>query len=365
MNPTRTRTLIATALLLLLAPAAALADDVYVRSGKEAAELPLKNVTIRNVKDGELYFMINNRESHRPLTEISRLDLTGESQFNAAEKSFADARNAKDETAARPRFSDAVSGYTSTLGSTNKPWLKDYVALRMQVAAPRSGRFDAALAAWKAIVDKDPAAALKAKPSVDGIDPKSAYLANAAKDLATSANAAAKPDVRRAYLDLLGDVQTAMGDTQGAINTAEMKVQLGGTPEEVAELAIKLAQADLANKRYDAAIDRLTKANTAALTDAARAEASFVLAEARAAKLPPTAPPDDLKDIAIEYMKVVSGFPASPAAAPALLKVAEIHETLKDPQTALKVYQQVAREHANTPAAQTAQAALARLGKPQ
>jgi hypothetical protein len=33
---------------------AARADDVYVRSGKEAAELALKNITVRQVKDGEL-----------------------------------------------------------------------------------------------------------------------------------------------------------------------------------------------------------------------------------------------------------------------------------------------------------------------
>ena len=362
MNPTRR--LIAS-ILLFAAPAAALADDLYVRSGPQAAELALKNISVRSVKDGELIYTINTRENHRPLAEISRLELNGESAFNAAEKAFSEARVLKDEAAAKAKYSDAVSGYTTTLGSTNKPWLKDYVAIRMQVAAPRSGRFDAALTAWKAMVEKDPAGALKAKPSVEGIDPKSAYLAGAAKDLAASANAASKPDVRRAYLDLLGDVQTAMGDTQGAINTAEMKVQLGGTPEEIAELAVKLAEADLANKRYDAAIDRLNKANTAALTDAGRADASFVLAEARAAKLPPTAPPDEWRDVAIEYMKVVSGFPASPTAAPALLKVAEIHETLKDPQTALKIYQQVAREHANTPAAQTAAAAVARLGKSQ
>jgi tetratricopeptide (TPR) repeat protein len=308
---------------------------------------------------------MNTRENHRPIADVSRLELSGESQFNAAEKAFAEARAAKDETAAKSKYSDAVSGYTATLGSTNKPWLKDYVALRMQVAAPRSGRFDAALAAWKSMVDKDPAGALKSKPSVDGIDPKSVYLANAAKDLLASANGAARPDARRAYLDLLGDVQTAMGDTEGAIKTVEMRVQLGGTPEEVAELAVKLAQADLAARRYDAAIDRLGKANLAALPDAARADASYVLAECRAARLTPATPPDEWRDVAIEYMKVVSGYPASPTAAPALLKVAEIHETIKDPQTALKIYQQVAREHANTPAAQTAQAAVARLGKGQ
>src|SRR5689334_17081684 len=124
-------------LCALLFAVTARADDVYVRSGKEAAELGLKNVTIRTVKDGELYFTINTRESHRPLGEISRIELTGETQLNAAEKAFSDATSAKDPAVAKAKYSDAVTGYNATLGSTNKPWLKDYVAQRMQIAAPR------------------------------------------------------------------------------------------------------------------------------------------------------------------------------------------------------------------------------------
>jgi TolA-binding protein len=351
------------ALVCTVAASAALADDVYLRSGKEAKELGLKNVTFRSVKNGDLYYTINTIESHRPIGEISRLELTGDTQFNAADKAFSDAVVTKDEAAAKAKYSDAVTGYTATLNSTNKAWLKDYIGRRMQIAAPRSGRFDAALSAWKSMVEKDPVAALKAKPSVEGIDPKSQYLTNAAKDLLASANAASKPEVRKAYLDLLGDVQTAMGDTEGAIKTAEMRVSLGGTPEEINDLTLKQAQNDYANKRYDQAEARLDKLNMSLLPEATRAEASYMLAECHGAKLAPTAPADQWKDLAIDYMKVVAGFPRSPEAGPALLKVAQIHETLKDPETALKIYQQVAREHANTPAGATAQESVQRLGK--
>jgi TolA-binding protein len=362
MESTAIRRLIVSTLGLAMTAGAALADDVYVRSGKEAAELPLKNITVRSVKDGELYFTINTRETHRPVSEISRLELTGETQFNAAEKAFSEARVAKDEAGAKAKYAEAVTGYTATIGATNKPWLKDYAALRMQIAAPRSGRFDAALSAWKSMVEKDPAAAMKSKPSVDGIDPKSQYLANGAKDLLAAANAAGKPEVRKAYLDLLSDVQTAMGDAEGAIKTAEMKVALGGTPEEVAELGVKLAENDLANKRYDAAAGRLSKLNMAALPDSGRAEATYILAECKGARLQPGSPADEWKDLALDYMKVVAGYPTSPNAGAALLKVAEIHETLKEPETALKIYQQVAREHANTPVGQAAQKSVERLG---
>lgn len=340
------------------------ADDIDVRSGQ--SEMTTKNITVRSVKDGEVYYTTAGagRETHKPIGEVLRLELTGETQFNAAEKAFAEARSTKDEAAARQKFGDAVSGYSSTLGSTTKTWLRDYIAARMQVAGPRSGRFDAALAGWKAVAEKDPAAAMKAKPSTEGIDPKSQYLANAAKDLQASAAAAqGKPELRRAYLDLLLDVQTAMGDTEGAIKTAEAKVQLSGTPAEMAELLLRQAENDVANKRYDAAAERLGRADLSALPDATRGDATFLLAECRAAKLQPTAPPDQWKDVAIDYMRVVAGYPTSTSAAAALLKVAEIHETLKDPDTALKVYQQVAKEYGNSPAAQTAKQSIERLGK--
>jgi TolA-binding protein len=338
------------------------ADDLYL--GKEGAELPLKNVTLRNVKDGELYYSTGTRgEAHRPVNEIGRLELTGETQFNAAERAFSEARAAKDEAAAKQKYGEAVNGYTATLSSTNKAWLRDYIAARMQIAGPRSGRFDAALAGWKAIAEKDPAAAMKSKPSTEGIDPKSQYLANAAKDLQASAAAATgKPEVRKAYLDLLLDVQKAMGDTEGAIKTAEAKVQISGSPEEIATLAVSQAQNDVANRRYDAAAERLQRADLSALPEAERGDAAFLLAESRAGKLPPNAPADQWKDVAIDYMRVVAGYPTGPSAAAALLKVAEIHEKLKQPETALKVYQQVAREHANTPAAQAAQKSIERLG---
>ncbi len=199
---------------------------------------------------------------------------------------------------------------------------------------------------------------------MEGIDAKSQYLSNAARDLLSWANAAAsKPEARKAYLDLLGDVQTAMGDTEGAIKTAEMRVSLGGTPEEVAELALKQAQNDLVNKRYDAAAARLGKMNLAALGDSARADVTFILAECKGARLQANSPGDEWREVAIDYMKVVAGSPTSPNAGAALLKVAEIHETLKEPETALKVYQQVAREHANTPAGEAAQKGVERLGK--
>jgi tetratricopeptide (TPR) repeat protein len=355
--------LIVSAALACAIVTSACADDIYYKSGPQAAELQIKNITVKTVKDGELYFIVaGGAERHRPIADIGRLDLTGETAFNAADKAFSDARAAKDEAAARAKFSDAVSGYTQTLGSTNKPWLKDYVAQRMQVAAPRSGRLDAALEAWRTIVEKDPAAASKSKPALEGIDPKSQYLTNAEKVLQVWSNGTNKQEAQRVYLEMLYDVQLAMGNADAAAKTLEKRAMLGGTPEEIAIVQRDLAQNDLANGRHDAAAERAGKINLALLNDTGRADVAYILAECKAAKLQPTAPADQWKDVAIDYMRVVAGAPQSPNAGPALLKVAEIHETIKEPETALKIYQQVVREHANSPAAQTAQKNLERLG---
>ena len=355
--------LIVSALGCALLAGAAAADDLYIRSGSAGAELALKGATIKYVKDGELHYTVNGRDSHRKIEDISRIDVPGDTQFNAAEKAFADARAAKDDAAAKAKYSEAVTGYTQTMGSASKPWMKDYAALRLQVAAPKSGRFDAALEAWRSMVEKDPASAMQSKPPLDGIDPKSQYLANGAKALEVWAKGSTKVEAQRAFLDMLGDVQTAMGDADAAAKTLELRAAAGGTPEEVADVALRLALNDLGKKRYDQAAERVGKLNLSVLGEGARADAAYVLAECKSAKMPPTAAPEQWKDLAIEYMRVVAGSPASQNAGPALLRVAEIHEAIKDPDTALKIYQQVARDHANTATGQAAQKGAERLGK--
>jgi TolA-binding protein len=337
------------------------ADDIYVKSGAKGAELPLKNVTIKGVRDGKLLFLINQRESEREIGDVSRLELTGEAALNAAEKAFAEASNAEGDRG-RAKFAEAVTGYQTTLNSTNKPWLRDFVSARIQVAAPRSGRFDAAIASWVAMAQKDPAAAAKNKPSLEGVDPKSTYLTQAARTLQTAANSANRAEEKRAYLDLLADVQNHMGDLEGSARTAEQRVQLGGNPEEIAAVTVQLAQIDLANKRYQAAAERLAKLDVGALPDGPKADALYVLAESKAATIKDTAPPEQLKDLAIDYMRIVA-LPGAQHAPAALLKVGQLHESLKDPETALKIYQQVAKEHPETPAAQAAQQSIDRLSK--
>jgi tetratricopeptide (TPR) repeat protein len=362
MKPKSIAKIIVGALVLGLTGPLALADSVFLRSGPQAAELELKNVTFTRVKDGDIYYNVGTREAHRAIGE-TRLELTGETKFNEAENAFSAAVMAKDEAAAKKKYAAAAEAYEATAGSTNKPWLKEFIQLRMLIAGPKSGDISRAVKSWMMMVDKDPAEALKHKPSLDKVDPKSTYLTESAKLLSAAEKATSKPDARRAILDMLGDIQMAMGDNEGANKTLITRTTLGGTPEEVAALSVIIARNDVANKNYDAAMDRLKNVNLAALPDPVRADALYILAQCKGAKLQPASPGDEWKDLAIDYMKVVAGYPSSANAGEALLKVAEIHETLKDPDTALKVYRQVAREHAGTPAGQAAQKSIERLSK--
>ncbi len=355
--------LAALAVATLIGPAA-FADTITVRSGP-TAEIVYKDVTVTKIKDGEIYFIVagGTRETNKRLADVRNLDVANEAGFSAAEKAFKEAETAKDPAEAKKKYADAVAGYQVAVKSP-KAWLRDFATARLNIAAPKSGRFDLAIAGWIAMVPGDPSGALKGKPDLGGVDPKSKYLEEAIKSLTIAKNGTAKAEEKRAYLELIGDIQTYIGDLRAAAKTQEERVSIGGSPQEIAELAVKLAFLDFSEKSYDAALARLAKIDLNLLTEPTRADAAFMLAEIKSAKMAGAGTPDAWKDLALEYMRIVANHPSSQNAGTALLKVAEIHETgLKEPETALKIYQQVAREHANTPAGVAAQKNVDRLAK--
>jgi hypothetical protein len=345
-----------------LVGSAALADDVYVKSG--ASELPLKNVTIRMVKDGQIFFTLNGRETNRDIDVVNRIEVVGEDKFNAAEKSFAAALVTSDEKAAMPKYADAVNGYQSAM-SSNKQWLKDFAAARLEIAAPRSGRFDLGLSAWLASLPKDPALAMKKKPQFSMLEKNNAYLTNAIKTLKTAANSSGKPDERRAILDLLSEIQTYTGDEDGAMATQIALAELGGDPALKAKIKTRIARGLIGKKDFAGAQKQLADVDPSVLHEIERAEYEFVSAEIDGQAINANTNADTLKDVAIKYMRVVAANPTSADAGESLLQVAKIHELLKEPETALKIYKQVAKEHANTPAGEAAGKSVERLGKTQ
>jgi hypothetical protein len=354
----KSRFLVLTA--MLLAASAALADDIYIKSG--TTELKVPNATIRSIKDGQIFYSTGARETNRDLSTILRIEATGEDKFNAAEKAFAAAMAMSDEKAAMPKFAEAVSGYQSAM-SSSKQWLKDYATMRMQVAAPRSGRFDIALTAWLAMLPKDATGAMKNKPPFNMLEKDNNYLAAAIKSLKSAAGGTSKAEERRAILDLLADLQQYTGDEEGAMATQMQLADLGGDPALKAKIKVRIARGLLNKKNAAEAKKQLADVDPAVLPETDRTEYDFVTAELDGSAINAGTNADTLKDVAIKYMRVVAANPSSPEAGASLLKVAEIHELLKEPETALKIYKQVAREHANTPAGEAAGKSVERLGK--
>jgi len=354
-------TLLAGAALFAALPAPA--DSLAVRSGK--AELPYKNATITQVKDGEIYFTVEGSGIgiKKRLADVTRLEVANETSFNNAEKAYRDALAATDPAAAKAKYAEAVTGYQATLKSS-KLWLRDFAATRLQIVAPPSGRVDAAIDAWMNMVSKSPSTASASMPALDTVDPKSQYLTEALRKLNTAKGGTNKADEKRAYLEMISAIQRHMGDLEGDIKTQRERVSIGGTPQEAAELGVAIARFEFDKKNLDGASAELAKIDPALLNDNGRADLMFINAEIRGGKLAANSPADAWKDLALEYMRLVALHPASTNSGNALVKVAEIFEThLKEPETALKVYRQVAREHANTPAATLAQKSIDRLAK--
>ncbi|HSI36972.1 MAG: tol-pal system YbgF family protein [Phycisphaerae bacterium] len=345
---------------------ATLADVVVVKSGARGASLTYKNATVTNVKDNEIYFTAESgAQTHKRVADIISLEITNETSFNTAERAFKEATDAetKGDATAKRLFGEAATGYQAAVKSS-KPWLRDFASARLQIVAPKSGRFDIAVDSWIAMVTRDAASAAKAMPELDAVDPKSNYLTEGLKKLTTAKNGTSKVDEKRAYLGLIGAIQRHMNDPEAEVRTQGELVQIGGSPQEKAEYELLIARHEFAKKNVDAAAAALAKVDPSLLNENSKADLLFINSEIKAGKLGAAGTPDAWKDLALEYMRVVALHESNPNSGAALLKVAEIFETrLKEPETAMKVYRQVAREHQNTPAATAAQKAIDRLAK--
>lgn len=117
-------------------------------------------------------------------------------------------------------------------------------------------------------------------------------------------------------------------------------------------------------KDYQKAIDEITPAKSQITDPSQQADALFDLAEAQFGLASASKNTDALKDAGIAYMRVVAHFkdqPGKPHVAESLVKTGEVYEALGDTKTAQQVYEQVASQYKDDPAAKVAQENLQRL----
>jgi TolA-binding protein len=365
---------IATILFLLTAlPLPVLADTVWVGQDAKKA-LERKNMRIEGMSDGGLLFRsvaADRMAEPKPLKEIQRIEVDDEPALNSAELAFSGGK-----------WDQAVSGYQRSISTSRKDWVKQFATMRLITAAKNSGKFSAAAAAYAALVQMDPKAAVAAKPEIPE-DAKS-ELAGAIRSVKS---ALAEPKLQAASKNplqvFLAELYIANGQLKeaqalgGSVNPAPPQAARGAdvelaepapvpsaTDKGETELKLRLALASLKDKKYQETINTIESVSTKLTQPEKQAEALFLIAEARAGLAGDD--PARLQDAALAYMRVVAHFKSqsdAPHIAESLFKAGAVLERAKLLPDALAAYRAVQNDFKKSPHAKEAAAAAARVQK--
>ena len=332
-----------------------LADSFFVNT------LERKDTKITNYRNGQIEFSIDGRAKDPvPGDRVTRITLDDDAVFSKAEAAFADSR-----------WAEAADGYKQALKNPSRPWLKDWILPRMGQAANSSGKFDVAVTAFILTAQRDPQEALKLRPNIPG-NVAPALLAATASEIATAAgDGKLTAAQKQALLSLLLDVRRVQGDFVAAGQVGEQLLKI--TPADpsdpanakmLADIHVGMSRLSLARKEYDKAIAEI-QANAKLFTEPAQqVEAFYCLAAAQDGKLASPSP-DQLKDLANDYMRVVAA--ARPTVEKryipeCLFRVAEIQEKLGEAKLAASLYAEVATEYKDNTLAEKARERSERLG---
>lgn len=339
---------------LILLPASASADTVWLRSGTATAALERPNVKVERIENNMLVFRstTSDRLTERPLEDVLRIAADGENNFNAAEEAFA----AGD-------WDKAAANYQRAATMSPRQWVKDRSSLRLVAAAEKSGKFSAAVAGWVNLLGRDAALAAEYKPQIPaGAKPGSLDAAVAEVEKALNDNRL-RAEPRQTLMAFQMELARANGDVKRAQEIGTKIASTGNAAAAGPELALQLAFLALDQKQYDQALKHIDAAAATFAEPEQQTEALFCIAEARAALAKDEAA---MKDAALAYMRVVARAKTarvnSPRVPDALLKTAAIQEKLGAAKEALLLYQQVAEEFKGSDAAARAAEAAQRLG---
>lgn len=338
---------------LLLSVSVLQADQLFI-PGMQAQQ-----VTYTDLQGNRLIFRTQRGDlSEREIERISHISVDGEPAFNDAELALI--KDEKDK---------AIDGYTKTIRSTSKPWLKYFAARRLLTAIGDNPRFDARVVAYLALLERNPDEALAYKPE---LPPKgNRQLDVAITDVETMLKQPGLGIAQQVALyTFLLDLNRRKGDETGVISTLERLSKVadaaGSLPEIREQLAAaRVTQAKLALEqgKYSEAV-RLIQENRTSLNDPRlQSDALYILASAARS----TADPSDknaLKDAALQFMRVVAHFSeieGKPNVPASLIATAEIMEQLDQKEDAIQLYQQILNEFPNDPVARTADARLKQL----
>jgi TolA-binding protein len=350
-------------LVALLSGASARADSIRLRSG-ESGSIDYSGAKIVGIEQGQLLYRTRDgRDNTKELDKVERIDVDGEPALAEAESAFS-----------TDAFDKAVDGYQKVIRSTNKPWLAYWSSRRLQVAAEKTGRFDAAASAYIARVQiEDPNNVPRpALPSE-----QSTYLNTAAKDVMTAIGNPKLTDPQRiALLSFLVDLQRARRDTKAADDASNRLDELlakdpnnPNASRAIAKRKLQSAQAAMDKKDFRGAMNEIESSRAQFTDPVQQADALYLLAEARfqlaaASKQTAVQKEGALKDAALAFTRVVAHFrdaPDRPHVTAALMRLAQIEEMLGDAPAARSVYEQLASQYPDDPNAAPARQSADRL----
>ncbi|CAN5517114.1 hypothetical protein BH09PLA1_BH09PLA1_13060 [soil metagenome] len=330
----------------------------------------LRDVTlkIQRIEGDRLFFEFRGNERSLEIVKITRISVDGENALNAAEDALA-----------LDKADAALEGFqrVARAGSTAaRPWLSEWASRRLLVVAQKSGRFDAAVAAYiSRVMNENPSAV----PRPQLPDERSSYLDTASADVnAALSNPKINDEQRVALLSFLVDLQRARNDPRAAdVVATKLDEVLAKDPTNpqaaraIARRKLQAAQTALDRKDYRAALAEI-ETNRAQFTDPAQqADAMYLIAEARfgqaaAARQNPPAASDiaALQDAALSFMRVVAHFedaPDRPRVAQSMLRTGQICELIGDATGATRAYAQLVQQYPDDPNAGAARQGIERL----
>lgn len=360
MNKHRISTVVVA--LALSAATAAWADTLVISSSGQGKGIPNNNVKILGIEGDQIKFRTaNGNDTSRPLSQVTQITLDDEPAFNEAEVAYL----AGD-------FAKAAEGYQKTVRATSKEWLKDRSAQRLVESAGKTGRFDAAVTGFVALVARSPELAVASKPIIP--PGKSTFLDSAVKEVEGALNdSKLKDDQKVILLSFELELHRARQDNKAAGETAERLLKLSAgdasnpaAAAALADLKINLAHLALDEKNYAKALAEIEQ-NRAIFTEPSQqVEALYCLAQAKEGQAGGKGDEKTLKDLALAYMRVVAlgkEQSGAPRVAESLVRTAALLEQLKNPAQARDLYQSVATAYPNSSVAADAKAAVDRLAE--
>ncbi len=344
----------------ILSAAVVLCTAIFVRA--DQLMIPgaqPQNVTIVDFSADKIAYQTRAGDrNERELSRIERVHVDGETALNEAETLFSQDQREK-----------SIDGYIKAIRSTVKPWVKQYAARRLVIALGNGGRFDARMIAYLVAIASNPDAAGGFKPELTSAT--AVQLESAVGDVEnTLKQPNLSPAAQLGLYNFLIDLHRQRKDEPAVIQTLErldrLSNSLGNNPEIKQQLAgAKVNQAKTAfdQKKYSDVI-KIINDNRQNITEPRlQADAMFLLARARQAN---TLANDTaaLKDIAVQYMRVVAHFSdmeGKPNVLPSMLAAAAILEKIGEKADSVTLLEQITKEFPDDPAAQQARQDLDRL----